>query len=47
MLGKTTTLKVGDQAPALRLSTAGGRSYSLKQFYGKSTVVLIFIRGTW
>lgn len=44
---KSTTLHVGDNAPDFDLQAADGTRYTLKQYLGKSALVLIFIRGTW
>jgi len=39
--------KVGDQAPDFSLPTAAGATVSLKDFAGKSKLVLVFYRGYW
>jgi peroxiredoxin len=39
--------KVGDRAPDFSLPTAAGATAALKDFAGKSKVVLVFYRGYW
>lgn len=39
--------KVGDRAPAFSLPAAGGSTVSLKDYAGKSNVVVLFYRGYW
>ena len=41
----TTTLKVGDKAPAFSLQDQKGKDVKLKDFLGKKNVVLIFYPG--
>ncbi|MBI3950255.1 MAG: redoxin domain-containing protein [Acidobacteria bacterium] len=42
-----STPKVGDPAPAFSLPSATGSTVALKDYAGKSNVVLIFYRGYW
>ena len=39
--------KIGDRAPAFSLQSAAGANVALKDFEGKSKVVLVFYRGYW
>ena len=39
--------KVGDRAPGFSLQSAAGTNVALKDFEGKSKVVLVFYRGYW
>jgi hypothetical protein len=39
--------KVGERAPDFSLPTAAGSTIALKDFAGKSKVVLVFYRGYW
>jgi peroxiredoxin len=39
--------KVGERAPAFKLAGASGPAVALKDFAGKSKVVLVFYRGYW
>jgi cytochrome oxidase Cu insertion factor (SCO1/SenC/PrrC family) len=44
---KVSEPKVGDAAPPLSLTSANGSTVSLKDYAGKSKLVLIFYRGYW
>ena len=37
---KSVVLKVGDRAPEFRLTSSDGKEYTLKQYRGKSAVVI-------
>ena len=39
--------KVGDRAPQFSLRSAGGTNVALKDYEGKSKLVLVFYRGYW
>ena len=39
--------KVGERAPEFSLPAAAGSTVALKDFAGKSKVVLVFYRGYW
>ena len=39
--------KVGDRAPQFSLPSTKGASVALKDYIGKSKVVLVFYRGYW
>ena len=39
--------KVGDSAPQFSLPSSTGTMVALKDFVGKSNVVLVFYRGYW
>ena len=39
--------KVGDRAPQFSLPSSTGTMVALKDFVGKSNVVLVFYRGYW
>jgi hypothetical protein len=39
--------KVGEPAPAFTLSSSSGSTASLKDYAGRSNVVLVFYRGYW
>jgi peroxiredoxin len=39
--------KVGDRAPDFSLPATNGTRVSLKDYLGKSKVVLLFYRGNW
>jgi peroxiredoxin len=39
--------KIGDRAPGFSLQSAAGTNVVLKDFEGKSKVVLVFYRGYW
>ena len=41
------TPKVGDKAPEFSLPTANGTTVALKDYAGKSKLVVIFYRGYW
>ncbi len=45
--GAGSTLKLGDLSPAFSLPTSIGSTIALKDYAGKSTVVLVFYRGYW
>jgi peroxiredoxin len=42
-----STPKVGDVAPNFSLPSATGQAVSLKEYAGKSKLVLVFYRGYW
>lgn len=42
-----STPKAGDPAPQFSLPDAAGRQVSLKDYAGKSKLVLVFYRGYW
>ena len=42
-----STPKVGEPAPPFSLSNAAGATVSLKDYAGKSKLVLVFYRGYW
>jgi len=42
-----STPKVGDVAPNFSLPSATGQTVSLKDYAGKSKLVLVFYRGYW
>ncbi len=42
-----STLKTGQPAPAFTLPAANGSAVSLKEYIGRSKVVLVFYRGYW
>ena len=45
---ESSTLHVGDPAPAFRLPSVQGAEEALESLLaGKKALVLIFIRGTW
>jgi hypothetical protein len=39
--------KVGDRAPEFVLPSTGGDNVALKDYAGKSNLVLVFYRGHW
>ena len=39
--------KVGDRVPEFSLPSSNGTTVSLKDYIGKSKVVLVFYRGYW
>ena len=39
--------KTGDRAPDFNLQSAAGPNVALKDYQGKSKVVLVFYRGYW
>jgi hypothetical protein len=41
------TPKVGEKAPQFSLPSASGATVALKDYAGKSKVVLVFYRGDW
>jgi peroxiredoxin len=41
------TPKVGDDAPPFSLTASDGSTVALKDYAGKSKVVLVFYRGYW
>ena len=43
----TSTLREGDQAPDFAVETSDGDMVRLRDFQGKSGVLLVFIRGTY
>ena len=45
--GKSTTLKVGDQAPDFGLPNGDGKLVILSEYTQRSPVVLVFYRGFW
>lgn len=42
-----TEIKVGDDAPDLKLQGIGGKEYTLSEFRGKKNVVLLFYVLDW
>ena len=42
-----STPKAGDPAPQLSLPSATGQTVSIKDYAGKSKLVLVFYRGYW
>ena len=43
----TATLREGDQAPDFAVETSDGDTARLRDFQGKSGVLLVFLRGTY
>jgi len=41
------TPKVGERAPQFSLPSSAGSTVSLKDYAGKSKIVLVFYRGYW
>ena len=39
--------KIGDRAPGFSLQSAAGATIALKDYEGKSKLVLVFYRGYW
>jgi peroxiredoxin len=39
--------KIGDRAPQFSLQNAAGQNVALKDYEGKSKLVLVFYRGYW
>lgn len=46
-MNSQTEVKVGDQAPDFTLQGIGGKEYTLSQFRGKQTIVLLFYVLDW
>ncbi len=47
VIGLAATPKVGERAPDFSLPSDKGATVALKEYLGKSKVVLIFYRGSW
>ncbi len=48
MARESTTLRIGDPAPAFRLRSVQGQEYSLQDLLARrKALVLVFLRGTW
>jgi peroxiredoxin len=43
LANRTLTLAVGDEAPDFKLIAHSGEAYSLSQFRGQKTVVIMFL----
>ena len=41
------TPKVGDRAPEFSLPSQAGKTVALKDYAGKSKLVVVFYRGSW
>ena len=41
------TPKIGDRAPAFTLTSHTGKTVALKDYVGKSNLILVFYRGYW